>query len=64
MTRYEVTNRLRCSRSTLYVLMDRDGFPQPIKVGRDNRWIAAEVDAWFERQAAKRGTGELSPATP
>ena len=61
ITRDEVMDRIRCSRSKLYVLMDRDGFPRPIKIGRDNRWITSEVEAWLERQAAKRGTGELSP---
>ena len=61
MTRDEVTDKVRCARSTLYVLMDRDGFPRPIKIGRSNCWIADEVDAWLKRQAAKRGTGELSP---
>lgn len=60
ITRDEVMDRLRCGRSKIYVLMDNDGFPRPIKIGRDNRWIASEVDAWLERQAAKRETGELS----
>ena len=64
MTRDEVTGRVRCARSTLYVLMDRDGFPRPIKIGRDNRWVASEVEAWLEGQAAKRRVGGLSPATP
>ena len=54
ITRDEVTARVRCARSTLYVLMDRDEFPRPIKIGRDNRWIASEVEAWLERQAARR----------
>ena len=62
ITRDEVMDRIRCSRSKLYVLMDTGGFPRPIKIGRDNRWIASEIDAWLERQAAKRGTGELSPS--
>ena len=62
MTRDEVTDRVRCGRSTLYILMNRDGFPRPIKIGRDNRWIASEVDAWLERQAARRGPEGLPPA--
>ena len=65
ITRDEVMDRLRCGRSKIYVLMDNDDFPRPIKIGRDNRWIASEVEAWLARQAARRGTGgELSPATP
>ena len=62
ITRDEVMNRLRCGRSKVYVLMNTAGFPRPVKIGRDNRWIASEVEAWLERQAAKRETGELSSA--
>ena len=56
LKRDEVMDRLRCSHTTIYTLMDNAGFPRPIKIGRDNRWFASEVEAWLERQAAKRGT--------
>ena len=62
ITRDEVMDRLRCGRSKIYVLMDNDDFPRPIKIGRDNRWIASEVEAWLARQAARRGTDGLPPA--
>ena len=63
MTRDEVTARLRCKRSKLYVLMDNAGFPRPFKIGRANIWYAYQVEDWIKRQAAKGEAGELSPAT-
>lgn len=53
LTLPEVLSVVKCSRSTLYVLM-KSGFPLPLKVGRDNRWLAAEVEQWIERQATAR----------
>ena len=54
LTRDEVLALLKCSRSTLYVLMDSQGFPRPLKVSTANRWLRTEVDAWLDRQAAIR----------
>ena len=54
MTIAEVLDRLRCSRSSLYVWMDSQQFPRPLKFGTANRWLRGEVDAWVERQAAGR----------
>ena len=54
MTLDEVLALLKCSRSTLYGLMDSHGFPRPIKVSSVNRWLRAEVEAWLDRQAAIR----------
>ena len=51
----EVLSAVKCSRSTLYVLMRREAFPAPFKVGpRRNRWVASEVEAWLEKQVAAR----------
>ena len=50
----EVLDLLKCARSTLYVLMETQGFPRPIKFGTANRWFKTEVDAWLDRQAAVR----------
>ena len=56
MTIEEVLSAVKCSRSTLYVLMRREQFPAPFKVGpRRNRWVAAEVAEWLEKQVAARG---------
>ena len=56
LTLAEVLDALKCSRSTIYVLMAREGsgFPAPLKVGRNNVWLAAEVEAWIADQAAAR----------
>ena len=54
LTLAEVLDVLKCSRSTIYQLMKTAGFPRPLKVGRDNRWQAAEVADWLARQAAAR----------
>ena len=55
LTRDEVLSLLKCARSTLYVLMDSQEFPRPIKFGsRANRWFKGEVDAWLELQGDAR----------
>lgn len=48
MTLKDVKQRLRYSSTqTIYNLMEREGFPRPIRfVGRSVRWISSEVDAW------------------
>ena len=51
----EVMSVVKCSRATIYILMQRDSFPRPLKVGRNNCWLAAEVEQWIERQATARG---------
>ena len=50
LTRDEVLALLKCVRSTLYVLMESQEFPRPIKLGVANRWFKTEVDAWLEQQ--------------
>ena len=50
MTMDDVMARLRVSRATIYVLMERKGFPLPLKLGRSNRWTRFEVEAWLETQ--------------
>jgi predicted DNA-binding transcriptional regulator AlpA len=29
-------------------------FPQPLKLGRSSRWLAAEIQAWVNAQAEAR----------
>ena len=57
LTRDDVLARLKCARSTLYALMDSQGFPRPVKLGAANRWLRTEIDAWLERQALLRVNG-------
>ena len=54
LTLPEVLSVVKCSRATIYILMRRDRFPRPLKVGRNNCWIAAEVAEWIENQASAR----------
>lgn len=58
LTRDEVLLFLKCSRSSLYVLMESQGFPRPIKLGTANRWIKSEVEAWIEHKATDRADGK------
>ena len=53
LTRQEVQDLLKCSRSALYAWMDGRGaspFPKPIKLGTANRWVREEVEDWLRNQ--------------
>ena len=50
LTRNEVLAILKVSRATLYVFMERDDFPRPVKLGNCNRWPRFEVEGWLEAQ--------------
>ena len=56
LLRDEVLAIVKCSKSQLYNLMERDDFPRPIKVGSSNRWIRSEVEDWFAVQVQNRGS--------
>ena len=51
LTRDEVLGILKMARSSLYVLMDEDGFPRPRKFRTSNRWLKSEVEAWLKDKA-------------
>ena len=45
----EVVATTRISKATIYRLLNRDGFPRPIKLGeRCVGWRRGEVDSWLE----------------
>lgn len=45
----DITAIYSMSRSSIYRAMERDGFPQPIKLSsRSVGWWAKSVDDWFE----------------
>ena len=54
LTRDEMLAIVKCSKSQIYNLMELDDFPRPIKVGSSNRWVRAEVEAWFDAKIKKR----------
>jgi prophage regulatory protein len=44
----EVKARTRLGRSTIYDMIQRRGFPAPIKLGeRSVAWLGDEVEAWI-----------------
>lgn len=42
------------SRPYIYLLMARDEFPKPVKLGRASAWIRSEVQAWVAARIAER----------
>ena len=50
MALVDVLEMLQVSRATLYKFVGERGFPQPVKLGRSNRWLTIEVRAWLEGQ--------------
>lgn len=41
-------------RTKIYFMVKNGEFPQPIKYGNRNKWLAAEVAEWLAQQANKR----------
>lgn len=54
LTTDELVAMLKISRAGLYLLMERDGFPKPIKLGTHNRWRLEVVEEWLETQQGPR----------
>ena len=51
-----VIDRTSLSRTSIYRLMARAGFPASVPLGGRVAWIEAEVEAWLlDRIAAHRG---------
>lgn len=48
------------SKSKIYALIQRDEFPQPVKLGKMARWRAAEIQQWLREQ----GGSEAGLAAP
>jgi predicted DNA-binding transcriptional regulator AlpA len=42
-----------CSRQIPH-LIETDGFPPPVLVGKSEGWIDAEVQAWIDQKIAER----------
>lgn len=47
LTIKEVAERLHVCRASIYLWL-KNGFPQPLKLGRASRWSALEVDEWLK----------------
>jgi predicted DNA-binding transcriptional regulator AlpA len=50
----DVLSLVPVARSTLYLLMQRDDFPKPVRVGGRVFWEDKEVNAWVQAQKDMR----------
>ena len=50
-----VLSRTGLTRSTLYLMMERNDFPKPLKIAeRCVAWPESEIDAWIDSKIADR----------
>ena len=49
-----LSKRLGICKSKIYLEIQSGKFPQPVKLGRSSRWLAAEIQAWVNSQAEAR----------
>jgi prophage regulatory protein len=55
----EVMKRVPYSRSTIYLKVARNEFPQPISLGaRAVAWVESEVDSWIAKRIVGGWRGE------
>ncbi len=52
----EVIRRTGMKRTSIYLMLKKNGFPSPVKILRASRWAEHEVSAWIQAQMAKRVT--------
>ena len=52
LTYHDLTLKLNLTRTTLWGLVKRGEFPQPIKIARCVRFRESDVDRWIADQAA------------
>jgi len=41
------------STTSVYALMREQNFPKPLTIGKTNRWLEFEVQAWIQSRIAK-----------
>jgi prophage regulatory protein len=52
----EVMAKVGLGRSSIYAYVQKNQFPQPIRLGeRAVGWKSDEIDAWIEQRAEMRG---------
>lgn len=49
-----LSKRIGLSRSSIYQQIQDGKFPEPVKIGRSSRWLAAEIETWVNTQAEAR----------
>lgn len=50
----DVLSLVPVPRSTLYLLMSRNDFPKPIKLGKRVMWDIKEIESWVEKRKGER----------
>ncbi len=60
LTPGDVASRLRVSQRQIYNLVSTNGFPSPMKVGRQNRWREIDV-ANYLAQLAEAANPNVDP---
>jgi len=50
LTGDEVAKHLSMTKKSIYILMKKNGFPRPFKLGAAARWDIDDVDAWVRAQ--------------
>ena len=54
----EVVRRTGLSRSTIYEMVSREGFPRQVKLGRRAvGWLANDVDEWIRSKVDSSSSG-------
>ncbi|MCB4811671.1 AlpA family phage regulatory protein [Methylovorus menthalis] len=48
--------KISLKKTSLYRLINTEGFPQPIKLGRKSGWLEHEVDAWLLQKSRNSKT--------
>ncbi|MGB8297226.1 MAG: AlpA family transcriptional regulator [Polyangia bacterium] len=57
----DVLGRVGISRSSIYDLVQRGAFPQPVKLGtRCTAWVEGEIDGWVRARIAERVAPEAT----
>ena len=46
----DVSNTVGFGRSWIYLKIQNDEFPKPVKIGRSSRWVESQINAWNESQ--------------
>jgi len=41
------------STTSVYALMREQNFPRPLQIGKSNRWLEGEVQAWIQSRIAE-----------
>ena len=51
----QVANRLKVHSRTIYRLMEKNEFPQSIRIGHQHRWRESDIDEWVASGGSKGG---------